>query len=61
MNWIVAFDQDFKGEFFQLPETVQDAILAKVILLEREDPSLSRPHADTLKPVQAQKYERVEM
>jgi hypothetical protein len=28
---------------------VQDAILARVILLEREGPQLGRPHADTLK------------
>jgi hypothetical protein len=27
---------------------VQDAILARAILLEREGPSLGRPHADTL-------------
>jgi hypothetical protein len=31
------------------PEEVQDAILARVILLEREGPQLGRPHADTLK------------
>jgi hypothetical protein len=28
---------------------VQDAILARMILLEREGPQLGRPHADTLK------------
>ena len=48
MAWIIAFDPDFKDEFFKLAESTQDAILAKVILLEREGPSLGRPHADTL-------------
>jgi len=30
------------------PEDVQDAILAKALLLEREGPNLGRPHVDTL-------------
>jgi len=39
----------FEAEFDTFPEEVQDAILARIILLEREGPRLGRPHADTLK------------
>ena len=49
MAWVVAFFDAFEGEFDAFPEEVQDAILARVILLEREGPQLGRPHADTLK------------
>lgn len=48
MTWIVAFADEFEPEFDALPDPVQDAILARVVLLEREGPSLGRPHADTL-------------
>ena len=48
MEWIVAFFEDFEAEFDAYPATVQDAILAKAGLLEREGPELGRPHADTL-------------
>lgn len=48
MPWIVAFADEFEPEFDRLPEDVQDAILARAVLLEREGPSLGRPHADTL-------------
>lgn len=44
----VAFFDAFEAEFDSWPESVQDAILARVGLLEREGPSLGRPHADTL-------------
>ena len=36
-------------EFDAFPEEVQDAILARAALLEREGPQLGRPHADTLR------------
>ena len=49
MAWVVAFCDAFEAEFDAFPEEVQDAILARVILLEREGPQLGRPHADTLK------------
>ena len=49
MSWIVVFFDDFEAEFDMYPAAVQDAILAKAGLLEREGPRLSRPHADTLK------------
>lgn len=48
MTWVVAFADEFEPEFDALPDPVQDAILARVVLLEREGPSLGRPHADTL-------------
>lgn len=43
------FCDAFEAEFDAFAEEVQDAILARVILLEREGPQLGRPHADTLK------------
>ncbi len=48
MAWTVAFDDDFEDEFDRFPEAVQDAILARAGLLERDGPQLGRPHADTL-------------
>lgn len=35
-------------EFDEFPEAAQDAILASALVLEREGPSLGRPHVDTL-------------
>jgi len=49
MRWEVVFHSDFEGEFDNLSEAVRDAIFAKAVLLEREGPSLGRPHADVLK------------
>ena len=49
MAWAVGFFDAFEAEFDTFPEEVQDAILARIILLEREGPRLGRPHADTLK------------
>lgn len=48
MPWTVSFAGEFEPEFDELAAEVQDAILARVLLLEREGPSLGRPHADTL-------------
>src|SRR5690606_40259949 len=48
MLWTVSFADEFEPEFDELDEEVQDAIFARVLLLEREGPSLGRPHADTL-------------
>jgi hypothetical protein len=48
MSWSVAFADEFKTEFFKFDVQVQDAILARVLLLERQGPFLGRPHADTL-------------
>ena len=48
MEWIVAFFDAFETEFDAYPETVQDTILAKAELLEREGPRFGRPHVDAL-------------
>lgn len=48
MLWSVLLDDAFEAEFDAFDPEVQDAILARVLLLEREGPSLGRPHADTL-------------
>ena len=48
MDWTVVFVEAFVAEFKGFPETVQDAIAARIRLLEREGPQLGRPHADTL-------------
>jgi hypothetical protein len=49
MTWTVVFHEIFETEFDAFPESVQNAILVKALLLEREGPQLGRPHADTLK------------
>ena len=48
MEWTVTFFDVFEAEFDAYPEAVQDAILARAQLLEREGPRLGRPYADTL-------------
>ncbi|MEX0406470.1 type II toxin-antitoxin system RelE/ParE family toxin [Aquibium sp. LZ166] len=48
MPWTVSFAEEFEPEFDALPEQVQDAILARALVLQREGPSLGRPHVDTL-------------
>jgi hypothetical protein len=49
MQWEVAFGDEFDEEFEELPEAVQDELLASAKLLATFGPQLSRPHADTLK------------
>jgi hypothetical protein len=46
--WIVALHDDFAPEYDELPENVQDELLAMMGLLEQFGPRLGRPHADTL-------------
>ncbi len=48
MTWTVVFADEYEPEFDSPPEKVQDSILARVLLLEREGPALGRPYADTL-------------
>lgn len=48
MTWAVSFHDEFDREFLELPEAVQDELLAVAKLLERFGPSLKRPHCDTL-------------
>lgn len=47
-KWTVIFDDEFQSEFENLPEQVQDKILARAGLLEQFGPQLPRPYADTL-------------
>ncbi len=49
MNWKVLFHEEFKSEFYELPEEVQDKLIANARLLEQYGSTLSRPHVDTLK------------
>ena len=48
MSWTIEFHEDFDREFQGFDDRVQDEILAKLIVLEKEGPNLGRPHADTL-------------
>jgi hypothetical protein len=47
--WEVATTDEFDTWFAELDEDGQAEIIAKVELLKRLGPQLSRPHADTLK------------
>lgn len=48
MTWEVLFHEEFEPEFYELPQEVQDELLAYAKLLEFQGPHLKRPHADTL-------------
>jgi len=48
MKWNVLFHQAFEPEFDDLPEAVQDELLARALVLEKFGPALGRPHVDTL-------------
>ena len=49
MKWQVLFHDEFKKEFDQLSQEVQDELIALSILLREKGPQLKRPFADTLK------------
>lgn len=49
MEWSVELHDDFDPEFDELPEAVQDEILALMGLLKQFGPELGRPRVDTLK------------
>ncbi len=49
MNWKVIFHEEFLPEFSELPEEVQDKLIAHARLLEQYGATLSRPYVDTLK------------
>src|SRR5215213_8620689 len=46
--WTVEFHGQFEPEFAELPEAVQDELLAHAKLLESFGPRLGRPRVDTL-------------
>ncbi len=48
VNWVVEIGDEFEPEFDELPEDVQDEILAHAQLLEKFGPTLGRPRVDTL-------------
>jgi hypothetical protein len=48
MPWDVLFHNEFEGEFVELPEAVQDELLARLKLLGEIGPTLGRPNVDTL-------------
>lgn len=49
MPWTVEFHPEFEPEFDELPEPVQDELLAQLKLLAQFGPALRRPRVDTLK------------
>jgi hypothetical protein len=49
MAWTVEFHDEFEPEFDELPEEVQDELLARLERVEEVGPTLGRPHVDTLK------------
>lgn len=49
MNWDVLIHEEFEPEFDDLPEEVQDELLAHANLLKEFGPQLGRPWVDTLK------------
>lgn len=48
MNWTVEFADEFDAEFDELPEPVQDELLAQAMVIERFGPAAKRPRVDTL-------------
>ncbi|MSQ72747.1 MAG: addiction module toxin RelE [Betaproteobacteria bacterium] len=49
MMWTVLLHDAFDAEMNDLPEAVQDEVLAHMGLLKQFGPSLGRPRVDTLK------------
>jgi hypothetical protein len=49
VSWVVEVGDEFKPEFFALPEEVRMEILALSRFLQQFGPQLGRPRLDTLK------------
>lgn len=49
MNWTVIFAPEFEREFDELPEAVQDELLAQALIIQQFGPNAKRPRVDTLK------------
>ena len=49
MEWGVIFEDEFDAEFQEMPEGLQDEILAHALLLRDYGPNLGQPTVDTLK------------
>jgi len=48
VGWTVEIGDEFLPEYENLPNEVQDELLAMTRLLQRFGPQLKRPHADTM-------------
>jgi hypothetical protein len=48
LAWDIELHDDFVPEYDELPEDVQDELLALIEVLERIGPRLGRPRVDTL-------------
>src|SRR5207249_8599433 len=48
VGWTVEIGDEFLPEYENLPDEVQDELLAMTRLLQRFGPQLKRPHADTM-------------
>ena len=48
MKWLIEFCDELACEFDDMPEAVQDELLAQLIMLERFGHALGRPRVDTL-------------
>jgi hypothetical protein len=48
MIWQVLFHGEFQPEFEELPEDIQDELLARLRVLRQFGPQLGRPNVDTL-------------
>lgn len=49
MSWAILFHDDFDTEIQELPQALQDELLAHAILLREFGPNLGRPTVDSLK------------
>lgn len=49
MKWTVRFHPEFKSEFSELAQEIQDELLAEAGFLEKFGPETGRPHVDTLR------------
>ena len=49
MSWSAYFHPKFKTEYEELPESVQDELVASLVPLRMYGPALGRPDVDTLK------------
>jgi len=49
MSWAILFHDDFDAEVQELPQTLQDELLAHALLLREFGPNLGRPTVDGLK------------
>ena len=48
MTWPIKFQSEFEIEFDAMDSELQDALLARLLLLEEFGPNLGRPKVDTL-------------